>query len=43
MHFDFLPSRTLTTYLAKMFVTRILAVLVMLWRELVEGDPTPIA
>jgi len=30
MHFDFLPSRTLTLYLAKMFVTRILAVLVML-------------
>jgi lipopolysaccharide export system permease protein len=30
MHFNFLPSRTLTVYLAKMFVTRILAVLVML-------------
>lgn len=30
MHLDFLPSRTLTLYLAKMFVVRILAVLVML-------------
>ena len=30
MQFDFFPSRTLTLYLAKMFVTRILAVLVML-------------
>jgi lipopolysaccharide export system permease protein len=30
MNLDFLPSRTLTLYLAKMFVTRILAVLVML-------------
>ncbi len=30
MHLDFFPSRTLTIYLAKMFVVRILAVLVML-------------
>src|SRR5690348_6439913 len=30
MLFDFFPSRTLTWYLAKTFVTRILAVLVML-------------
>ena len=30
MQFDFFPSRTLTVYLAKMFVLRILAVLVML-------------
>ncbi|MDE2405328.1 MAG: LPS export ABC transporter permease LptG [Sphingomonadales bacterium] len=30
MHFEFFPSRTLTLYLAKLFVTRILAVLVML-------------
>lgn len=30
MQLDFFPSRTLTVYLAKMFVTRILAVLVML-------------
>lgn len=30
MHFDFFPSRTLTLYLAKMFIVRILAVLVML-------------
>ena len=30
MQFDFFPSRTLTLYLAKMFVVRILAVLVML-------------
>lgn len=30
MQLDFFPSRTLTLYLAKMFVTRILAVLVML-------------
>ena len=30
MQFDFFPSRTLTLYLAKMFVARILAVLVML-------------
>jgi lipopolysaccharide export system permease protein len=30
MQFDFFPSRTLTFYLAKMFVVRILAVLVML-------------
>lgn len=30
MHLDFFPSRTLTLYLAKMFVVRIFAVLVML-------------
>ncbi len=30
MQFDFFPSRTLTLYLAKMFIVRILAVLVML-------------
>ena len=30
MQLDFFPSRTLTVYLAKMFITRILAVLVML-------------
>lgn len=30
MQFDFFPSRTLTLYLARMFVVRILAVLVML-------------
>ncbi|GAA4043808.1 LPS export ABC transporter permease LptG [Parerythrobacter jejuensis] len=30
MHLDFFPSRTLTLYLAKMFIVRILAVLVML-------------
>ena len=30
MQLDFFPSRTLTTYLAKLFVVRILAVLVML-------------
>ncbi|MEO0463130.1 MAG: LPS export ABC transporter permease LptG [Pseudomonadota bacterium] len=30
MQLDFFPSRTLTAYLAKMFITRILAVLVML-------------
>ena len=30
MQLDFFPSRTLTVYLGKMFVTRILAVLVML-------------
>ena len=30
MQFDFFPSRTLTVYLAKLFVVRILAVLVML-------------
>lgn len=38
MHFDFLPSRTLTAYLAKMFVTRILAVLVMLVLVLMMMD-----
>ena len=30
MQFDFFPSRTLTLYLAKLFVTRTLAVLIML-------------
>ncbi len=30
MHFDFFPSRTLTLYLARLFVVRIVAVLVML-------------
>ena len=30
MHFDFFPSRTLTLYLARLFVSRIIAVLVML-------------
>ena len=30
MQLDFFPSRTLTLYLAKMFVVRIFAVLVML-------------
>lgn len=30
MQLEFFPSRTLTTYLAKLFVTRILAVLIML-------------
>ena len=30
MRLDFFPSRTLTVYLAKLFVVRILAVLVML-------------
>ncbi|ABC64131.1 LPS export ABC transporter permease LptG [Erythrobacter litoralis] len=30
MHLDFFPSRTLTLYLAKLFIVRILAVLVML-------------
>ncbi len=30
MQFDFFPSKTLTLYLAKLFITRILAVLVML-------------
>lgn len=30
MEFEFFPSRTLTLYLAKLFVTRVLAVLVML-------------
>ena len=38
MHLDFLPSRTLTTYLAKMFVTRIAAVLVMLVLVLMMMD-----
>jgi len=30
MQFDFFPSRTLTLYLARLFIVRILAVLVML-------------
>lgn len=38
MHLDFLPSRTLTLYLAKMFVARILAVLVMLVLVLLMMD-----
>lgn len=38
MQFDFFPSRTLTAYLAKMFVVRILAVLVMLVLVLVALD-----
>lgn len=38
MHLDFLPSRTLTIYLAKMFITRILAVLVMLVLVLMMMD-----
>lgn len=38
MHLDFLPSRTLTIYLAKMFVIRILAVLVMLVLVLMMMD-----
>jgi lipopolysaccharide export system permease protein len=38
MHLDFLPSRTLTLYLAKIFVTRILAVLAMLVLVLMMMD-----
>lgn len=38
MHLDFLPSRTLTTYLAKMFAVRILAVLIMLVLVLMMMD-----
>lgn len=38
MHLDFLPSRTLTLYLAKMFAVRILAVLVMLVLVLMMMD-----
>lgn len=38
MQLDFFPSRTLTLYLAKMFVLRILAVLVMLVLVLVALD-----
>lgn len=38
MQFDFFPSRTLTVYLAKMFVVRILAVLVMLVLVLLALD-----
>ncbi len=38
MQLDFFPSKTLTTYLAKMFVVRILAVLVMLVLVLLALD-----
>jgi lipopolysaccharide export system permease protein len=38
MHLDFLPSRTLTLYLAKMFAVRILAVLIMLVLVLMMMD-----
>jgi lipopolysaccharide export system permease protein len=38
MQFDFFPSRTLTLYLAKMFVVRIFAVLVMLVLVLLALD-----
>ena len=38
MQLDFFPSRTLTIYLAKMFVARILAVLVMLVLVLMALD-----
>ena len=38
MQLDFFPSRTLTTYLAKMFVMRIFAVLVMLVLVLLALD-----
>ena len=38
MHLDFLPSRTITAYLAKLFVTRILAVMVMLVLVLMMMD-----
>ena len=38
MQLDFFPSRTLTVYLAKMFITRILAVLVMLLLVLMMLD-----
>lgn len=38
MQFDFFPSRSLTLYLAKMFVVRILAVLVMLVLVLMALD-----
>ena len=38
MQFDFFPSRRLTAYLAKLFVTRILAVLVMLVLVLLALD-----
>jgi len=38
MHLDFFPSRTLTLYLAKMFVVRIFAVLVMLVLVLMALD-----
>jgi lipopolysaccharide export system permease protein len=38
VNFDFLPSRTLTLYLARMFATRILAVLVMLVLVLMMMD-----
>ena len=38
MQFDFFPSKTLTIYLAKMFVVRILAVLIMLVLVLMALD-----
>ncbi len=38
MQFDFFPSRTLTLYLAKLFIVRILAVLVMLVLVLLALD-----
>lgn len=38
MHFDFLPSRTLTVYLARTFAVRILAVLIMLVLVLMMMD-----
>lgn len=38
MHLDFLPSRTLTAYLAKIFAVRILAVLIMLVLVLMMMD-----
>ena len=38
MQFDFFPSKTLTLYLAKLFIVRILAVLVMLVRVLLMLD-----
>ncbi len=38
MQLDFFPSRMLTTYLAKMFVVRIVAVLIMLVLVLMALD-----
>ncbi|NNC58932.1 MAG: LPS export ABC transporter permease LptG [Erythrobacter sp.] len=38
MHLDFFPSRTLTLYLAKLFIVRILAMLVMLVLVLIMLD-----
>lgn len=38
MQFDFFPSRTLTLYLAKMFIVRIIAVLIMLVLVLMALD-----